>query len=88
MVIAENMLNLECKLTDSDLELVKLLCLPNKIISQHLKMDRFAIGMQVKRIGNKLKVENRTTIVVRALELGLISIDQLVHRSYGETNLS
>jgi len=39
--------------------------------------------MQITRIGNKLGVENRTAIVVRALELGLITIDQLVYRNYG-----
>lgn len=77
-------------LSNSDLRLVKLLCLPNKVIADNLGVSSAnAVGVLISRIGDKLFVENRTAIVVRALRLGLISIDQLVYRSYnGGTNLS
>lgn len=70
-------------LTDSDLELIKQLCLPNKVISQSLGISPAAVSMQVARISVKLGVENRTAVVVRALELNLITIDQLMYRNYG-----
>ena len=66
-------------LTDSDLALIKTLCLPNKVISQMFGDSPAAVSMQVTRIGAKLGVENRTAIVIKALRLGLITIDQLAN---------
>lgn len=72
----------ENQITDSDLKLIKQLCLPNKIISVNLGISSAAVSMQVTRIGDKLGVENRTAIVVKALGLGLVYTDQLIYRSY------
>lgn len=74
-------------LTDADLELVKQLCLPDKIACQNLGILPGATSMRITRLSAKLGVENRTAIVVRALELGLVTIDQLVYRNYGEADL-
>ena len=75
-------------LTDSDVELIKQLGLPNKIIGEKFGDSPAAISMQVTRISVKLGVENRTAIVIKSLGLGLITIDQLVFREFnGETNL-
>lgn len=77
------------KLTDSDLELIKLLCLPDKIIGERLGISRAAVSMQLTRISAKLKVENRTAVVVKALGLDLVSIKQLDFRSFnGKTDPS
>ena len=71
-------------LTNPDLELVKLLCLPDKVIALEIGISYSAVSMRITRIATKLGVENRTAIVVRALELGLVSIDQLVYRNLNE----
>ena len=77
------------KLSDFDLELIKCLCLPDKLNSEKFGISRGAISMQITRISVKLGVENRTAVVVRALMLKLITIDQLVFRSYnGKANTS
>ena len=77
----------EWGLIATDLELIKQLCLPDKIIVQNLGSSRAAISMRITRIGVKLGVENRTALLVKALMLGLVNLDQLVYRSYdGETN--
>lgn len=73
-------------MSESNLELIKLLCLPDKIICQHLQISSAAVGMRIARISAKLGVENRTAIVVKVLELGLVNIDQLVRRDYGVQN--
>lgn len=75
-------------LSDSELELIKLLCLPSKVISERLGIPSDSIRMSVSRIGIKLGVENRTSIVVRALELRLITLQQLVYRYYETENTS
>lgn len=78
----------ERQISDSDLGLIKQLCLPNKIISGNLEISPAAVSMQITRIGDKLGVENRTAIVIKALKLGLVNLDQLVYRSYnGGTHL-
>ncbi len=76
-------------LTDFDLELIKSLCLPDKVIGGMLGVSPKAVSMRITRIAVKLGVENRTAIVVKMLELGLITTGQLLYRSYGVgTNLS
>jgi len=77
------------RLADSDLELIKHLCLPEKIICEKFGISRAAISMQLTRISVKLGVENRTAVVVKALGLGLVTVDQLVYRDYnGKANSS
>jgi len=79
----------EHDITSSELALIKQLCLPDKIISNNFGISHAAVRMRIVRIGIKLGVENRTAIVVRALVLGLVSIDQLLFRKFnGRTNLS
>jgi len=80
-------------ISDSDLELIRLIGLPNKIIIQRVGMIGFsekAISMRLTRIAVKLGVENRTAIVIKALSLGIVTIDQLRYRKFNgnETNLS
>ena len=91
MVTATDKAN--CKISESNLKLIKLLCLPDKVIGQYLQLSPAAVAMRITRTSVKLGVENRTAIVVRALKLGLVNIDQLTCRDYGvqncgKTNLS
>ena len=72
-----------------DLELIKQLGLPSKIIAQRLGVPGAVIRMRVTRLAGKLGVENRTAIVIKAIGLGLVAPDQLLYREfYGKANLS
>lgn len=88
MVMADTAPMVIYKPTDSDLALIKQLCMPDKIVSQNLGILPGAVSMRITRLSIKLGVENRTAIVVRALGLGWLTIDQLAYRIYnGETNV-
>ena len=74
---------MQSKISEADLVLIRQLCLPDKIIGRNLEISPAAVSMRITRIGVKLGVENRTAVVVKALELGLLTIDQLIYRDYG-----
>jgi len=73
---------LEALVTEGDLVLIRQLCLPYKTSSLNMGLDVGALKMRVGRLCVKLGVENRTSIVVKALKLGLITIDELVYQEY------
>lgn len=80
-------------ISDTDMELIKLLGLPDKVISVAMDLNHGAVRMKITRLAIKLGVENRTAIVIRSLSLGLITPAQLVFRNfdvgaYSETNTS
>ena len=87
MVMAKEANKILHGVTDSDLELIKHLCLPDKVVSQVLATSHVAVRRRISRVGIKLGVENRTAMIVKALKLDLITIDQLVYRDYGKANL-
>ena len=75
-------------LTNGDLDFIRQLCLPYKIIGQNMKLDNPAIRMRVSRLAVKLGVETRTALVVKAVKLGLVHIDELAFREFdSEKNL-
>ena len=83
------MVYIDGTLTSAELEFIKQLALPNKVISLNLGISEAAISMKQSRIAAKLGVENRSAIIIKTLRLGLVTIDQLIYRSYnGETNTS
>jgi len=88
MAVANETRQMMDKLTDSDLELVKQLCLPDKIIAENLGVSHLVIRQRITRICIKFGVENRRAVIVRALELDLISLDQFVYRDYGKPDIS
>ena len=69
-------------LTDKELELITQLCLPYKIIGQNMGVDGNSVRMRTSRLALKLGVENRASVIIKALKLGLITIDKLVYRSF------
>jgi hypothetical protein len=71
------------EITNGDLELIKQFCLPHKIIRQNMNLTKGALDMRTKRLMDKMGVENRTALVVMALKLGLVTIDELSVRTYG-----
>ena len=70
------------KITKEDVELIKRLCLPNKVIGLFFGEDVDTIGMRVMRLAAKLKVENRRAVIVKALKLGLVTVDELDYREF------
>ena len=81
-VVDRVLAEVQYKITESDLVLIKQLCLPDKIIGGNLGISPANVSMRISRLGVRLGVENRTTIIVRALELGLVTINQLVYRKF------
>lgn len=73
-------------ITASDIELIIRLGLPNKVIAIQINSTETAIRMKVTRIAAKLRVENRTAIVIQALILGIVTIQQLKYRNYWKFN--
>lgn len=71
-------------ITDKDLELIKQLCLPYKIICQNMELNQGTVRLRVKRLISKMGVESRTALVVKAIKLGLVSIDELPMREYAK----
>ena len=76
------------KVSEEDLALIRLLCLPYKIIGEKFGVPAATVNMRVTRLIIRFGVENRMAIVVKALKFGLVTVDQLVYRNYGRTNLS
>ncbi len=75
--------------TTDELFLIRQLCLPYKIVAQNMGLDSAALRMRITRLAVKLGVENRTALVVKALKMGLITLNQLILREYGSAkNLS
>ena len=72
------------KISDVDLGIIRRLCLPYKVIGEQVGMSSTTVDMRVARLLGKLGVENRTALVVKALELKLITLNQLVYRNYGD----
>ncbi len=78
----------ECKVSEVDLELIKRLCLSYKEIGADLQIPATTANERIARLIVKFGVESRTAVVVRALKLGLVTVDQLIYRNYnGRTDL-
>lgn len=73
---------LDYKLNTGELELLKLLCLPDKIICQRTGVNPITLRSRVERLRIKLGVENRISLVVKSLKLGLITTSELQFREW------
>ena len=75
--------------TDSDLELIMQLCLPHKIICENMGVSHMALRKRTERLMLRMGVENQRALIVKALQLQLVSIDTLSIREFdGRANLS
>lgn len=70
------------KLTKSEVELISMIGLPDKIICVKFDILRGALSMRLTRIAIKLGVESRVAILVKALKLGIVAPKQLQYRDY------
>jgi DNA-binding NarL/FixJ family response regulator len=71
-------------LTVGELALIKQLCLPNKIIAQNEKTSEQVIKNRISSLAERVGVDSRAAIVVKALKLGLVALSDLVYRErYG-----
>ena len=77
------------ELTAFDLVLIKQLCLPHKIICANIGISHGALRVRLNRLMQKLGVENQRALLVKALQLHTISIDEIVYREFnGKATLS
>lgn len=69
-------------LSDSELELVKQLCLPHKIVCQNLGINEGALNMRVKRLAQRFGVENKRALIVKIIQLGMVPVNDFDYRVF------
>ena len=65
------------KLTQRELEVLKLLCLQDKEISKRLIISVRTVKCHIHNILNKMVCENRQKALIKALKFKIISIDEV-----------
>lgn len=65
------------KLTQRELEVLKLLCLSDKDIAKRLIISIRTVKCHVHNILNELVCENRQKALIKALKLKIINIDEV-----------
>jgi len=78
--MAQALFERSIELTSKDLDLLGRLCLPYKLISIETGISVPHIKFKVQQLAIKFNVENRTALVVKALQLGLVDIRNLAYR--------
>ena len=73
--------------TDEELELLKYLCLPCKIISQRMRVGEGTIRVKISRLCAKFGVENRQSLMAKALRAGWVSLEQLKLRKFDKNGV-
>ena len=68
--------------SEADLELVRQLCLPYKVICQNFSLSEGALNMRVKRLLGKFGVENQRSLIVRVIQLGLLPAESFAYREF------
>lgn len=86
MALAKEALAEYYELEKEELELLRQLCLPYKVIAKKMKLSKAAIGMRVFRLTQKLGVENREAVMVKAIQMGLVTPEQLVYRKFDRSS--
>lgn len=70
------------QLSDDEFQLLKQLCLPNKVVCQNLKINSGALRMRVARLLVKVGVENRRALIIKALRLRLVTVSSFMCREF------
>lgn len=65
-------------LTTRELEVLKLLCLPRKTISERLCISLPTTRRHIEHIFNKLVCSNRVEALVKAIKIGIIKADEVI----------
>lgn len=86
-MIGDTLLGEYCKLDSLDIELLAHVCLPDKITSSKLSISADTIRKRVERLKLKFGVENRASLVVKAVKLGLVPISALQYRELDGQNI-
>ena len=69
---------MEIKFTPREMDILKMLCLENKLIGTKLFLSLSTIKTYVTRILNKLGVDNRQIAQIKAVKLGIISLEEII----------
>ena len=69
-------------LTDSDVEIIKKVGLPYKEVESKYGLSAGAYRVRVSIIMDKFGVENRVALAIKAIQLGLVSIDDFEVRTF------
>ncbi len=73
---------LQYGITATEIEMIKQLCLPYKIIAGNMEMSQTALSSRIWRICAKLGVENQRALIIKALGLGMVNVTDFTYREY------
>lgn len=66
------------KLTQKELQVLQLLCLSNKEIAQILWLSNGTVKNYIESLLRKFGSKSRTTILIKALKAGVLTLDEVV----------
>ncbi len=69
-------------MTANELELVKLLCLPQKLACDKLGISDNAFRCRTTRLMRKYGVENQRALIVKMVKIGILPIESIEYRDF------
>jgi len=69
-------------LTEEQLELLTKLCIPQKVLCQEMGLSALALQARIRRLQVRFGVENQRSLLVKALRLGIVSLESMEYREF------
>lgn len=66
--------------TDRELEIIRLLCLPNAEIGERLFIAPATVQTHIENIRHKVDSTSRASILIELIKSGVVDIDEIVLR--------
>lgn len=70
------------KITEYEVVLIKKACLPNKILNEKMGLKLEALRAQYHRLEQKMGVENRQSLIIMAIKLGIVRAEDIEFRQF------
>ena len=64
--------------TNREKDVLRLLCFPNAEIAKRLFIGKCTVKTHIKRLIDKLFVNNRTALLIEALKQKVITLDEII----------
>jgi len=68
-------------ITERDLALIRQICLPYKVLCESMGISHGNLRFRVTILVRKFGVENRTSLAVKAIKMGLVRPDEFQYRN-------
>lgn len=69
-------------MTENELELVKLICMPQKLACEKLGISVNAFRCRTTRLMKKYGVENQRALIIKVIKAGLLAIESIEYRNF------